>query len=165
MTTYLVPDESTRITLRPMRWWDIEAVAAIDADVFGPTAWSVAAFWSELSGVPATKHYIAAVEGEMVVGYAGLALGPDDADVQTIAVTRSVQRTGLGRRMMTEILGVAVERGAGQLFLEVRHDNEGAIFLYRSLGFEQISLRKSYYAPGLDAVIMRLRLGQGGDIA
>jgi [ribosomal protein S18]-alanine N-acetyltransferase len=165
MTTPTVVAESPRITLRAMRWWDIEAVAAIDADVFGPTAWSVAAFWSELSGVPATRHYIVAVSDETVVGYAGVAFGPDDSDVQTIAVMPSEQRAGLGRRMMTEIIDAAVERGAGQLFLEVRHDNEGAIFLYRSLGFEQISVRKSYYAPGLDAVIMRLRLGQGGDIA
>jgi ribosomal-protein-alanine N-acetyltransferase len=165
MTTPLIADESARITLRPMRWWDIEAVTAIDADVFGPTAWSIAAFWSELSGVPATRYYIVAVMDDTIVGYAGVAFGPDDADVQTIAVIRSVQRTGLGRRMMTELIDAAVERGAGQLFLEVRHDNEGALFLYRSLGFEQISLRKSYYAPGLDAVIMRLRIGQGGDIA
>jgi ribosomal-protein-alanine N-acetyltransferase len=165
MTTPSIVDEAARITLRPMRWWDIESVAAIDASVFGPTAWSVAAFWSELSGVPATRHYIVAVSDETVVGYAGVAFGPDDSDVQTIAVTESSQRAGLGRRMMTALIDEAVERGAGQLCLEVRHDNEGAIFLYRSLGFEQISLRKSYYAPGLDAVIMRLRLGQGGDIA
>jgi ribosomal-protein-alanine N-acetyltransferase len=165
MTTPLIADESARITLRPMRWWDIEAVAVIDADVFGPTAWSIAAFWSELSGVPATRHYIVAVMDDTIVGYAGVAFGPDDSDVQTIAVIPSVQRTGLGRRMMTELIDAAVEREAGQLFLEVRHDNEGALFLYRSLGFEQISLRKSYYAPGLDAVIMRLRIGQGGDIA
>ncbi len=164
MTPDVIAD-ARRTTLRPMKWWDIEVVAAIDAEVFGPTAWSVAAFWSELAGVPATRHYIVAVAGETVIGYAGVAFGPDDSDVQTIAVAPSAQRTGLGRRMMTEIIDAAFERGAGQLFLEVRHDNEGAIFLYRSLGFEQISVRKSYYAPGLDAVIMRLRLGEGGEIA
>ena len=49
------------------------------------------------------------------------------------------------------------ERGATQLILEVRSDNEVAIRLYERLGFERISIRRDYYAPGVDAHIMRLR--------
>jgi len=148
--------------LRPLRWWDIETVAAIDTAVFGPTAWSMAAFWSELAGVPATHHYVVAELDGDIVGFAGAAFGPDDSDVQTIAVRSDHQRQGLGRRLMRELIDEAVRRGSAHLFLEVRHDNEPAITLYRSLGFEQISVRKSYYAPGLDAVIMRLRVGRSG---
>ena len=146
------------MALRPMRWWDIDAVAAIDATVFGATAWSAAAFWSELAGVPDSRHYVTAIHDDTVIGYAGVAFGPDDADVQTIAVAPDYQRTGLGRQLLTALIDIAGGRQAAQLFLEVRHDNEPAIGLYRSAGFEQISVRKSYYAPGIDAVIMRRRL-------
>ena len=157
--------DTSQVTLRPMRWLDVDQVAAIDADVFGATAWSVAAFWSELAGVPATRKYVVAVDGAEVVAYGGAAFGLDDADVQTIAVARSHQRTGLGRRIMDDLIAASAERGCGQLFLEVRADNAPAIELYKHLGFEQISVRTSYYAPGVDAVIMRLRLGQGGELA
>lgn len=165
MTAEVIPLDVTDIELRPMRWWDIEHVAAIDTAVFGDTAWSVAAFWSELAGVPATRKYVVAVSGEEIVGYAGAAFGLDDADVQTIAVAPTHQRGGLGRRMMVDLIDAARDRNCVQLFLEVRADNAPAIELYKHLGFEQVSVRKSYYAPGVDAVIMRLRLGQGGELA
>lgn len=166
MTTEVIHRDISGVHLRPMRWWDIEAVALIDSEVFGQTAWSVSAFWSELAGVPTSRRYVVGVDDDgRIVGYAGAAFGPDDADVQTIAVAPSFQRGGLGRRMMTALIDEATERECGQLFLEVRADNDAAIALYRHLGFEQISVRSSYYAPGIDAVIMRLRLGQGGEIA
>ena len=42
--------------------------------------------------------------------------------------------------------------------LEVRADNEPAIALYRSFGFDRIAVRRRYYQPGdIDAHIMRLR--------
>ena len=39
--------------------------------------------------------------------------------------------------------------------LEMRTGNVEAEPLYRSVGFEFIRTRKSYYAPGVDAVVMR----------
>ncbi|EUA92009.1 putative ribosomal-protein-alanine acetyltransferase, RimI [Mycobacterium ulcerans str. Harvey] len=42
------------------------------------------------------------------------------------------------------------------VFLEVRTDNEPAIALYRSVGFEQVGLRRRYYrVSGADAYTMR----------
>jgi ribosomal-protein-alanine N-acetyltransferase len=39
--------------------------------------------------------------------------------------------------------------------LEMRTGNVEAEPLYRSFGFEFMRTRKSYYAPGVDAVVMR----------
>jgi ribosomal protein S18 acetylase RimI-like enzyme len=42
------------------------------------------------------------------------------------------------------------------VFLEVRADNEGALALYESEGFELIDRRVGYYQPdGVDALVMR----------
>jgi ribosomal protein S18 acetylase RimI-like enzyme len=58
---------------------------------------------------------------------------------------------------MLRMIEEAHDRGATELFLEVRADNPGAQSLYESLGFERIAVRPHYYQPdGVDAIIMRL---------
>jgi N6-L-threonylcarbamoyladenine synthase len=56
---------------------------------------------------------------------------------------------------MQKLIDVSVAQKSAEIFLEVRADNEAAQSLYRSLGFEQIDLRRGYYQPeNIDAVIM-----------
>ncbi len=147
------------VRLRPMRWWDVEPVHAIDREVFGPTAWSAESFWSELAR-PQTRWYTVAElagTGELA-GYAGLMVNGNEADVQTIAVAPSGQGTGVGRVLLEALVDAALARGATSMILEVRSDNDRAIGLYRRAGFEQIAVRRRYYQPGdVDALIMRRR--------
>jgi len=57
---------------------------------------------------------------------------------------------------MNQALEHARRAGAEQIFLEVKATNEPAISLYRSMGFDQIDVRKRYYRPsGEDALVMR----------
>ena len=157
--------------LRRMRWWDLPEVAALDAELFGAQAWSLATFWSELAGVPDTRHYVVAEldeppgseAGPRLAGYAGLLLSPGSADVQTLGVAPAARGRGLGRALLAELLAHARARGASEVLLEVAADNAAAIALYRSAGFEVISRRRGYYQPsGEDALIMRTRLSRGG---
>ena len=46
------------------------------------------------------------------------------------------------------------EKGAGRALLEVRFDNAAAIALYRTFGFETMTVRRDYYGPGVDAWVM-----------
>jgi ribosomal-protein-alanine N-acetyltransferase len=74
--------------------------------------------------------------------------------VQTIAVDSDWQGKGVGRALFEALLARADEVAA-PVFLEVRTDNERAISLYRSRGFEQLGLRRRYYQPsGADAYTM-----------
>ncbi|MEY3734247.1 MAG: hypothetical protein RL347_1606 [Actinomycetota bacterium] len=138
-----------------MRWWDIDDVALIERDVFGPTAWSAAQFWSELAQEDRT--YVVMRDGDDIAGYAGLMCRPPTADVQTIAVATSYRRRGFARVLLGHLLGVADEAGCTEVMLEVRADGAPAIALYESEGFEVIARRSSYYGPGQDALIMRRR--------
>ena len=143
--------------LRPMRWWDIETVAALERLLFPDDAWTVEAFWSELAQ-GAARHYLVAVEDERIVGYAGLGSAGSDADVETLAVAPGHQRRGLGRLLLDALVDEAWRRGCTAVLLEVRADNPGAQELYRRAGFEQISVRRGYYRPGpVDALVLRLR--------
>jgi ribosomal-protein-alanine N-acetyltransferase len=155
-----------------MRWWDVEAVQALDAELFGPTTWTPAMFWSELAAGP-TRWYVVAEsigpdDARVLAGYAGLLVPGPEADVQTLAVARPAQRRGVGTLLLRALTERAVRSGARSLLLEVRADNAPAIALYEREGFEQISVRRRYYQPGdVDAWIMRRRPlpapGEGGD--
>ena len=138
---------------------DLDAIMAIETATFASDAWSSDAMASEL----ASGHtYYLVAERDGVEGYAGL-LAPRrsfQADVQTIAVSVSARRQGLGRVLMLRLIDVARERGATELFLEVRADNPSAQSLYESLGFEQIAVRPKYYGGLVDANIMRLDIPQ-----
>lgn len=146
------------VTLRRMRWWDIEAAHAIETDLF-PDPWSVETFWSELAHVPATRCYVVAEAGGEMVGYAGLVSSGHQADVQTVAVARGAQGGGLGRVLLDALLTEAARRGAGEVLLEVRAENVAAQALYARAGFERIAVRRGYYQPGgTDALVLRRRL-------
>jgi [ribosomal protein S18]-alanine N-acetyltransferase len=147
------------IGLRVMRWWDIEPALDLEWRLFPDNPWTVGMFWSELAGVPATRHYLVADERGRVLGYAGLAATRHEAEVQTIAVDPDRQGEGLGRRLLDALLAEASRRGCADVFLEARADNERAIELYRQSGFEPVGVRRGYYQPGrVDAVLMRRRM-------
>ena len=144
-----------------MRWWDLEAVHAVEAALF-PDPWSVETFWSELAHVPETRHYVVAEDAGEVVGYAGLVATGHQADVQTLAVRAGHQGRGLGGELLRALLDEARRRGAGEVLLEVRAENAAAQQLYARHGFERIGVRRGYYRPGgTDAHVLRLRLGSG----
>lgn len=146
--------------LREMRWWDIDPVLELEKDLFPEDAWSRGMFWSELAharGAEATRRYVVATEGERLVGYAGLAAAGDLGDVQTIAVRREQWGTGLGARLLTELLRAATAFECAEVMLECRVDNVRAQKLYERFGFEPIGFRRGYYQPGnIDALVMRL---------
>ena len=149
-------------TIRPMRWWHIEALLPAEQLLFGLNGWTAQTFWSELAAPG--RYYLVAESAAArtgpptVLGYAGLMRSGSEADVQTLAVLPAAQGRGLGGRLLAELVDRAAGQGAGAVLLEVRADNAAAIALYRRFGFEQISLRRRYYQPGdVDALIMRLR--------
>jgi ribosomal-protein-alanine N-acetyltransferase len=141
--------------IRPMRWWDIAAVQALEEQLFPVDRWSVEQFWAELA--QPTRRYLVACEEDTITGYAGVFVLAPDADVQTIAVAPTAQGSGLGSRLLERLLDIAADAGCHQLMLEVRSDNAPAIALYDRFGFERISSRTDYYGPSVDALIMRLR--------
>ncbi|MET0589545.1 MAG: ribosomal protein S18-alanine N-acetyltransferase [Naasia sp.] len=138
---------------------DLGAIMALERASFPLDAWSEQSMSDEISGPHG--HYLVAEtleEPPRFVGYAGLRSprGSSEADVQTIAVAPEARRHGLGRALVLALLAEARRRGAREVFLEVRVDNEPAATLYRSLGFEEIAIRPRYYQPeGIDALIMR----------
>jgi [ribosomal protein S18]-alanine N-acetyltransferase len=141
------------IRLERFRWWHISDVLPIEDDLFGAERWSPAMFWSELAQ---RHHYLVALDGEDVVGYAGLAvIDKDESWVQNIAVRRDHQRHGVGRDLLEALLAEGKRRGAAKILLEVAVDNAPAQRLYAKYDFEPVGIRRGYYQPSnTDAMVM-----------
>ena len=139
--------------LTRFRWWHVEPVLEIEADLFGPEQWSAGMFWNELAN---GHHYLVAVDGGAVLGYAGLAFtSPGEAWVQNIAVRRDAQRRGVGRTLLEALLDRA---GRVTVLLEVAVDNAPAQHLYARHDFEAVGVRRGYYQPSnTDALVMMRR--------
>ncbi len=140
-------------TIKRFRWWHIADVLPIEEDLFGAEKWSAAMFWNEL----AQRHfYLVALDGERVVGYAGLSVvAADESWVQNIAVHRDAQRRGIGRELLEALLAEAARRGVHRTLLEVAVDNRAAQTLYATYDFEPVGIRRGYYQPSnTDALVM-----------
>jgi ribosomal-protein-alanine N-acetyltransferase len=140
-----------------MRVADLPAVLGIEQEAFaGDPPWTLGQLRDELDQVPDGRHYVVAANGDgRVVGYAGLAAGPDDADVVTLAVAAGQRRAGVGRALLTALVAEARRRGCRAVLLEVRSANAPARGLYARAGFAEIATRPRYYADGADAVVLR----------
>lgn len=137
---------------------DLDAIMLLETGIFGTDAWSTANMRAELSSKHAFYLVAERLGDAIVVGYAGLLAptGARDADIQTIAVAESARGAGLGRTLIQSLVEEARRRGAEQVFLEVRADNDGAQRLYERLGFVAIAERPGYYQPdNVDAIVMK----------
>lgn len=142
------------IRLERFRWWHIDEVLPIEADLFGAERWSAAMFWNELAN---GHHYLVATDDGTLLGYAGLLPAPpDEAWVQNIAVRRDAQRRGVGRLLLEALLAEAARLRVRSTLLEVAADNAPAQKLYAAYGFEAIGVRRGYYQPSnTDALVMQ----------
>ena len=147
------------MTTRAATPGDLGAIMALERTSFPTDAWSEPMMREEL--VSPHGHYIVVEEAGRLVGYGGVRAprGSTDADIQTIAIADAARGRGRGRALLTELLAAARERGARQVFLEVRADNPVAQRLYESEGFVELGRRPRYYQPDdVDAVVMKLDL-------
>lgn len=154
----------TDVVVRDMTPRDLPEVDSIEIDVF-PCPWSLSAFWSEIEN-PLAWTRVATTEEGGVVGYLVARFYGDLWHVMDLAVCASAHRTGVGSRLLDDLLArvaadtrsaadAHVQQGAQDVTLEVRPSNQPAIALYRSRDFEEVGRRRRYYEDtGEDAIIM-----------
>lgn len=136
-----------------MRVDDIPAVHEIERASF-TAPWPTYAFKQELEANRLAR-YVVARDGDRIVGYGGLWLMVDEAHITTFAVTPEYRQQGVGRHLLTELLGIAASVGASVATLEVRVSNLPARRLYEKYGFRPVGVRPRYYTDNNeDALIM-----------
>ena len=141
---------------------DLMILVDLEALTFPEDPWSPFMLADELSS-PASRYWIAMDEAGVPIGYGGVKVGGDQADVMTIGVAPRARGRGVGRAILDALLEWARQAGAVEIFLDVRPSNEGAIALYNSRGFVEIGRRPRYFRnPVEEAVEMRAPLSEPG---
>ena len=134
----------------------IPQAAALDRECFS-LPWSENALRSELSNENAL--WLAAAEGESLLGYVGAQISFEDADMMNLAVTPARRRQGVAAALVLALEEALAARGVTTLTLEVRASNAPAQALYQKLGYSQIARRPGYYLrPREDALLYRKEL-------
>ncbi len=148
------------ITYREASALDIPVLTSMEKILFPESPWSTAQFKEEFAGVPRTRYFCVATDGENIIGYAGvMVIAPGvEADILTVGVLDTYRKQGIGRAFMDQLEAWSIQREAPAMMLEVDVENIAAVALYKSLGYSIISTRKDYYGPSLDAFVMRKEL-------
>lgn len=134
---------------------DLTAIAALEQSGFtARERWSEQAWAEEL----AADNRIVLVDGDDVHAVITVQHVGEVAELNRIIVAPQSRGQGRAAALLTVGIAAVTELGCTELLLEVRHDNEAALRLYRGHGFAEIARRTGYYGRGVDAVIMRRAL-------
>ena len=96
------------------------------------------------------SKYLVAKMNEEIVGFSGIKIMVDEADIMNLVVKKTFRNQGLGTLLLKKLNCISIT-------LEVMEENYPAIHLYKNLGFTQIGIRKNYYQDK-HALIMKAQL-------
>jgi len=139
--------------IRPMHEEDIKGVMDIENQAYN-YPWSAQIFRDCLR----VGYCCWVMEHQQaIIAYGIMTVAVGESHVLNLCVSPDYRSRGLGKRLMTHLLGVAHDHGADMTFLEVRPSNFAAIKLYMELGFDEIGIRRNYYPARMgreDALIL-----------
>jgi len=107
----------------------------------------------ELEGANPYARRIEFYENDKVLGYVDYSLIYDRIELDNIFVDEASRREGIGNKLMSYLVAVAIDSHVINITLEVRVSNEVARNLYKNFGFREVALRKFYYGDE-DGILM-----------
>lgn len=142
------------MNLRYRQWEfkDLMAISVMEREIFPTTAWT---YQMLADAFQSGKFYgICCEQDGEIIGYGGVTLGYDDAEIDNIGVSEFYRGEGIGRVILGMLVKFVKEKGKKKLYLEVRVSNTPAWLLYLRAGFKGVYARPRYYPDGEDAVVM-----------
>lgn len=114
--------------------------------------WKPSILKSELESE--NSKYIVALDNNDIVGFAGIIILPDDAEITNIVTKKNERKKGIGKLLLAKLIEMAKEYEKDNISLEVNENNNAAIELYKKFNFEIVGCRKKYYNGKDNAIIM-----------
>ena len=100
------------------------------------------------------SYFITVKNDNEVMGFAGLKVILDEADIMNIVVKKSYRNNGIGSILLKHLISYAKSLNLKTITLEVNEHNLSAVRLYDKFNFDHIGIRKKYYNGESDAIIM-----------
>lgn len=144
------------ITITTMTTQDVKQIAENFSENFDKF-WSVDILQNDLTS--SNSKYIVAKIQNTIVGFAGIKVILDEADIMNIAVRTDKRSLGIGSLLLEKLITTAQNLTCQTITLEVNETNLPAIRLYEKYHFKRIGLRKKYYNNTNDAILMQKDLG------
>ncbi|MER7480225.1 GNAT family N-acetyltransferase [Streptomyces sp. NPDC126510] len=158
--------EACPVLLRAVHEHDLPELLRLEKEVFSDLAYP--AFLLRQLVELYAEHFLVLddgtgnLHGHVVAGTPALS---QDAWILALCVARGHRGHGLGRELMAEILTRLRRTGIERVRLTLESANRPAVELYRSLGFSpeepEAEVRRDYFGPGQDRLVMSLGLGPG----
>ncbi len=139
--------------IRSFELIDFDEIMEIEKEAFNDPC-SKNLYIYDFQNNPYSEYYKLILE-DRIIGFFGLWIIYENAQITTIAVSPKYQGLGYGKTMMNFIINHVKEANCLNITLEVRVTNEIAIKMYKSYGFYEVVSRKNYYENGDDAYLMK----------
>ncbi len=143
-------------SLRELRIPDAEFLAELHLQAFGPAkAWNADTIRQSLAQPNVSG--LLCIAGQQPAGFILVSRAVDEAEILTLCVAPAFQRKNLASYLVRAMANDLHKMKIAKIFLEVAVTNQAACALYRTLGFQENSIRKNYYRDGegfTDASVM-----------
>ena len=103
------------------------------------------------------SSYLIARMNDEIIGFAGIKVVLDEADIMNIVIKKNYRNQGIGTLLLENLISLAKRLNLKSLSLEVSEKNLPAIHLYQNFGFESLGVRKNYYQDK-NGIIMTKKL-------
>ena len=139
--------------LRKGRESDLKNVLEIEIMAYKNPYWSQNMIFEVLANKTDKRLWIYEVDND-VVGFIIDMRHKNEISLLNIAIHKYLQGMGHGLKMLKKYIKSLP--GKCSIYLEVNKNNIKALNMYSKLNFEKVSIRKSYYTDGSDAINMHL---------
>ena len=93
------------------------------------------------------------IENNEEIGSLQYSIIYDRMEIDNINVKEEYRGQGIGNKLMSYLVSIAIDTRVVNITLEVRVSNEIARNLYKKYGFREVALRKFYYGDE-DGILM-----------
>ncbi len=97
--------------------------------------------------------YVEYIENGNVIAKMKYSIIYERMELDDLFVKEEYRNRGIGRKMLTYLVSVAINERVINITLEVRKSNEIARNLYKKFGFREVALRRFYYGDE-DGILM-----------
>ena len=105
---------------------------------------------------PYTNYLVCTIDNK-VVGFLNYYDIYDRMEIVNFNVLDYFQNRHIGSLLLNELKKEASKKKVKNITLEVRQDNDKAIYLYKKYGFKNVGIRKNYY-NGTDGILMECEM-------